>query len=68
MLERQTTVAQLTPDDLIDLSRWHAIQFRDRATAEAATDRFRLYRERQRAREGQPEDRGRGETPQRPAA
>jgi hypothetical protein len=34
----------LTPDDIADLGRWHAIQFRDPAAAEEALDRFERYR------------------------
>jgi hypothetical protein len=61
-------MSRLTADDLIDLSRWHAIQFRDRRTAEAATERFRLYRERRRREvERQPSDR-RADAPEQPAA
>jgi hypothetical protein len=38
----------LTPDDLVDLSRWHAIQFRDPQTAAQAVDRYERFLERAR--------------------
>ena len=41
-------VVKLTPDDLLDLGRWHFIQFRDSDTAAAAMDRYRRYLERRR--------------------
>jgi len=39
---------KLTPDDLLDLGRWHFIQFRDSDTASAAMERYRRYLERRR--------------------
>ena len=41
-------VVKLTPDDLLDLGRWHFIQFRDSDTASAAMERYRRYLERRR--------------------
>ena len=41
-------VVKLTPDDLLDLGRWHFIQFRDADTASAAMERYRHYLERRR--------------------
>ena len=43
-------MSKLTADDIVDLGRWHFIQFKDEATAEAAMERYRRYIERQRAR------------------
>jgi hypothetical protein len=37
-------MADLTPEDIVDLGRWYAIQFRDQETAEAALDRYERYR------------------------
>ncbi len=42
------SVVKLTPDDLLDLGRWHFIQFRDSDTASAAMERYRRYLERRR--------------------
>lgn len=42
-------MSKLTADDIVDLGRWHFIQFKDEATAEAAMERYRRYIERQRA-------------------
>lgn len=41
-------MTKLTADDIVDLGRWHFIQFKDEATAEAAMERYRRYVERQR--------------------
>jgi hypothetical protein len=41
-------VVKLTSDDLLDLGRWHFIQFRDSDTASAAMERYRRYLERRR--------------------
>ena len=41
-------MVKLTPDDLLDLGRWHFIQFRDSDTASAAMERYRRYLERRR--------------------
>ena len=41
-------MVKLTPDDLLDLGRWHFIQFRDSDTATAAMERYRRYLERRR--------------------
>ena len=41
-------MSKLTPDDIADLGRWHFIQFKDEATAQAAMERYRRYVERQR--------------------
>jgi len=49
-------MTKLTADDIVDLGRWHFIQFKDEATAEAAMDRYRHYVDRQRLlAEGKPE-------------
>lgn len=42
---------KLTADDLLDLGRWHFIQFRDSDTASAAMERYRRYLERRREEE-----------------
>lgn len=39
-------MAGLTPEDIADLGRWHAIQFRDRAAVEEALDRYERFRRR----------------------
>ena len=41
-------MVKLTQDDLLDLGRWHFIQFRDSDTASAAMERYRRYLERRR--------------------
>ncbi len=41
-------MVKLTSDDLLDLGRWHFIQFRDSDTASAAMERYRRYLERRR--------------------
>ncbi len=41
-------MTKLTADDIVDLGRWHFIQFKDEATAEAAMEKYRLFVERQR--------------------
>lgn len=41
-------MTKLSADDIVDLGRWHFIQFRDEATAEAAMERYRRFVERQR--------------------
>jgi hypothetical protein len=43
-------MSKLTADDIVDLGRWHFIQFKDEATAEAAMERYRRYIERQRVK------------------
>ncbi|MDA0351058.1 MAG: hypothetical protein O3A10_02465 [Chloroflexi bacterium] len=41
-------MTKLTADDIVDLGRWHFIQFKDEATAEAAMNKYRRFVERQR--------------------
>lgn len=41
-------MGKLTADDILDLGRWHFIQFADAETASAAMERYRRYVERQR--------------------
>jgi len=48
---KRRCVVKLTADDLLDLGRWHFIQFRDSDTASAAMERYRRYLERRREEE-----------------
>ncbi len=41
-------MTKLSADDIVDLGRWHFIQFRDESTAEAAMEKYRRFVERQR--------------------
>lgn len=41
-------MTKLTADDIVDLGRWHFIQFKDEATAESAMEKYRHFVERQR--------------------
>lgn len=41
-------MTKLTADDIVDLGRWHFIQFKDEATAESAMEKYRIFVERQR--------------------
>ena len=41
-------MTKLTADDIVDLGRWHFIQFKDEATAESAMEKYRRFVERQR--------------------
>lgn len=41
-------MTKLSADDIVDLGRWHFIQFRDEATAEAAMEKYRRFVEQQR--------------------
>lgn len=43
-------MSKLTPDDIVDLGRWHFIQFKDEATAQAAMEKYRHFVEQQRDR------------------
>ncbi len=45
---------KLTYDAIVDLSRWHFIQFPDQETAEEAVRKYRAYQERTGDTEGQP--------------
>ena len=41
-------MSKLTADDIVDLGRWHFIQFKDEATAHGAMERYRRFVQRQR--------------------
>jgi hypothetical protein len=41
-------MTKLSADDLVDLGRWHFIQFKDESTAHQAMEKYRRYVERQR--------------------
>ena len=41
-------MTKLTADDIVDLGRWHFIQFKDEATAERAMEKYRRFVERKR--------------------
>ena len=46
-------MAALTREDLIDLDRWHSIQFASHEAASSAIERYRRYRAALAARDGE---------------
>ena len=41
-------MTKLTADDIVDLGRWHFIQFKDESTAQSAMEKYHRFVERQR--------------------